>query len=229
MNREGGGAPLVGPLVELTGVAKFYGAKLVFKNVGLRLDRGRLLLLAGHNGAGKSTLLKIIAGVSRPDAGTARLGVQAGRVGYLGHDTFNYPKLTAVENLRFWAALHGRKVDGEGARQALERVGLGAVAEERAGVFSRGMAQRLSLARVFLLEPELALLDEPFTGLDAASRRTLWAEIEAAKARGVGFVLISHAVREDLARADLALLLANRRGAYCGPAEGFPAEEATAC
>ncbi len=209
------------PLLELAGVAKFYGPKLVFRDVSLRVRPGEVWIVAGENGAGKSTLLRIMAGLARADAGLVTHGVEPGGIGLLGHETFVYPHLSALDNLRFWAGLHGRAADDAALQAALARVGLSAAAGEKAGRFSRGMAQRLSLARVLLLAPALLLLDEPGTGLDARSRAMLEAEIAAARERGAGLVWVSHHLTHDLSRADKVLYLKGRRAAYQGDAAGF--------
>jgi heme exporter protein A len=212
-------------VLTLDRVAKFYGDKPVLREVSLALAPGRVLLVAGENGAGKSTLLKVMAGLSRPSAGAVRQGVDQARVAYLGHQTFLYPRLTAVENLRFWARLYGVKggLPGDEASltAALDRVGLAAAAHEEAGTFSRGMAQRLSLARVFLTAPQLIFLDEPGTGLDVRSRAVMRTEIAAARERGASLVWVSHALSEDLGAADEVLLLEKGRVAFHGPAREF--------
>ena len=205
-------------VLTLDRVAKFYGDKPVLREVSLTLAAGQVLLVAGENGAGKSTLLKVMAGLSRPTAGTVTQGVDQARVAYLGHATFLYPRLTALENLGFWARLFGVPGDEAALLAALERVGLAAAAHEEAGTFSRGMAQRLSLARVFLTAPQLIFLDEPGTGLDVRSRDVLRAEIRAARDRGAALVWVSHALSEDLACADLVLSLEKGRVGSFGPA-----------
>lgn len=218
-------------LLRLTKVAKFYGNRLVIKDVSFKAAPGTVTLLAGPNGAGKSTLLKLMAGLSRPSAGSVERGVAEDSLGYLGHQTFIYPELTAFENLAFWARLHGlapERCTEEALLAALDRMELKRFAFERAGGFSRGMAQRLNLARVLLLSPSLLLLDEPGTGLDTRSMAILHREIAAARDRGAGIVWISHSVAEDLVRADHVLAIAEKRVAYSGPAAGY-VPEAVAC
>ncbi len=218
-------------LLRLTKVAKFYGNRLVIKDVSFEAAPGTVTLLAGPNGAGKSTLLKLMAGLSRPSAGSVERGVAEDSLGYLGHQTFIYPELTAFENLAFWARLHGlapERCTEEALLAALDRMELKRFAFERAGGFSRGMAQRLNLARVLLLSPSLLLLDEPGTGLDTRSMAILHREIAAARDRGAGIVWISHSVAEDLVRADHVLAIAEKRVAYSGPAAGY-VPEAVAC
>ncbi|NHZ48835.1 ABC transporter ATP-binding protein [Nitratidesulfovibrio liaohensis] len=218
-------------LLRLTKVAKFYGNRLVIKDVSFEVSPGTVTLLAGPNGAGKSTLLKLMAGLSRPSVGSVERGIADEALGYLGHQTFIYPELTAFENLAFWARLHGlaqERCSEEALLAALERMELKRFAFERAGGFSRGMAQRLNLARVLLLSPSLLLLDEPGTGLDTRSMAILHREIAAARDRGAGIVWISHSVAEDLARADRVLAIADKRVVYSGPAADY-VPEAVAC
>lgn len=219
-------------MLRLENLAKLYGLKVVFKGVSCRFTAGSISLLAGGNGAGKSTLLRIIAGLSRPSAGeVVRDGTGAGgapredgpSLAYLGHATFVYPGLSALENLAFWARAHGLRPSRERLLALLDHVGLAAHAEERAGVFSRGMAQRLNLARVLLLEADLLLLDEPGTGLDVNSMALVRREMLAARERGACVIVVSHDLAGDSPLADRLLLLEGRRLAYDGPPEGLTA------
>ncbi len=126
-------------MLELDRVAKLYGAKVIFKDVSCVLAAGTVSLLVGGNGAGKSTLMRIMAGLSQPSAGgvrPARSGAGGVRLGYLGHATFLYPGLTALENLAFWRTAHGLRLSEAGLRTMLERVGLAAHVHERAGIFA---------------------------------------------------------------------------------------------
>lgn len=191
--------------LRLSGVAKFYGSKLVFKGLDLELERGEVLLVVGPNGSGKSTLLKVMCGLCRPSAGTVQQGYGPDKTGYLAHETFIYPGLSALENLRFWAGLYGWSADEAGLLAVLERMGLKRAAFERAGSFSRGMAQRLSLARVFMREPMLLFLDEPGTGLDLQSREIMLREVGSARHRGASLVWVSHDAASDAERADRVL------------------------
>lgn len=211
-------------LLKLKKVAKIYGNRLIIKDVSCTIEPGTVTLLAGPNGAGKSTLIKIMAGLSEPTAGTVELAVDSDSIGYVGHQTFIYPDLSAIENLSFWSSLHGKKTDEATLLAALDRVELKRFAFERAGCFSRGMAQRLNLARVFLLQPSLILLDEPGTGLDVRSMGILHSEIAAAKERGAGIVWISHSVASDLQRADKVLAIKDKQVEYFGDAQGYTPE-----
>ena len=168
------------PVVELRECSKRFGERLALRRVSLRVEPGETVALVGPNGSGKSTLLRLVAGLARPTAGSARLdGVDAaaappelrGRIGLVAHRALAYRGLTARENLALQARLH-RRPPGDVA-SALERVGLADRADERIDGFSRGMTQRLGLARALLHEPELLLLDEPATGLDLEGQAML--------------------------------------------------------
>lgn len=220
-------------LLRLRDVTRFYGSRLVFANITLEVRAGGVLLLAGPNGAGKSTLLKIMAGLIRPSSGDVLAAPGTGpdkelRIGYLGHQTFLYPELTARENLRFWARLSLLSLPERAFDDMLERVGLNAFAEEKTKGFSRGMAQRLNLARVFLMQPDLLLLDEPGTGLDARSTGILYREITRARQDGAGIVWISHHLADDMQRADAVALLEARTLAFHGTVDAFLARQNSA-
>jgi heme ABC exporter ATP-binding subunit CcmA len=170
----------VSPAVRCGGLERRFGDRRALAGVDLELRDGEVMLLTGPNGAGKTTLLRILATVLKPTAGSAEVGghplpkeANAARaaVGYAGHEALVYPALTARENLELYAALHGTPERAVG--EALERVGLAARATTRASELSRGMRQRLSLARATLHGPALLLLDEPTTGLDEDGRGVL--------------------------------------------------------
>lgn len=208
-------------LVSLSGVGHFFGQRLVFRQVSLDVAPGEVLLVLGPNGAGKSTLLQIVAGLLTPGSGEVAWNLEHGEIGYLGHGTCVYPFLSASENLLFWARMHGMTPSGSEIVAVLDRVGLKAAALERAGTFSRGMAQRLSLARVLLLNSRMLLLDEPATGLDTASRTILDREIGQAKARGAAVIWVSHDARRDARLADRVLVLQGKQQAFLGAADNY--------
>ncbi|AMK12352.1 ABC transporter ATP-binding protein [Pseudodesulfovibrio indicus] len=213
-------------LLTVRRAAKFFGNKLVFKEVSCEVLPGRIMLVAGPNGAGKSTLMRIMAGLAKPSAGEVVLHADPAKCAYLGHATFIYPGLSALENLKFWGSMYGLSPTRDQLMELLRRVGLERAAEEKAGSFSRGMAQRLNLARIYQADPELIFLDEPGTGLDPASLGRLRTEITGLRDRGVSVVWISHHVAEDSALADTVLALGGRRVEYFGPASGFTPEGA---
>jgi len=219
-----GGDPQSGDvLLQASGVGKFFGSRLVLRDVSVTARAGEALLVVGGNGAGKTTLLKIMAGLCRPSAGSVELRVAPEACAYLGHATFLYPRLSAIANLTFWGRMYGLSPCRADIDAVLDRVGLSRVGDEPAGTFSRGMAQRLNLARVFLIDPKLVFLDEPGTGLDPASQELLRREIEILKASGAAIVWVSHHLTADLPFAERVLFLKDTRVAYSGEAARFDA------
>ena len=172
---------LPGPAVELKRVSKLYGSFVALREVSLRLTAGASAVLLGENGAGKSTLLKVISGLTAPSYGTVEIfgeppQEQRGRISTMGHATMLYDDLTGMENLIYFAGLNdmGGRVELEHfAAEALRAVNLDAANPRRVGEYSQGMRQRASLARALLAQPELLLLDEPFSNLDVGSAHSM--------------------------------------------------------
>lgn len=208
-------------MLRLDGIGKAYGGRQILKDLSLRVAAGTLTLVTGPNGAGKSTLLHIIAGLIRPDSGTVTRDAPAGKTGFLGHETLLYPNLSALENLAFWSALHAISADETVFMEALDHMKLAPFADDAASGFSRGMAQRLSLARLLLLSPSLVLLDEPLTGLDAESAQLVRAKLLRLRETGAALVWVSHDPERDAGPANAVLRLASG-GSYeyetCGGA-----------
>jgi heme exporter protein A len=209
--------------VELEGLGRSYGERVVLRDVTLTLERGRTLLVLGPNGAGKSTLLRILATLLRPHAGRARvLGRELpregwavrGRLGLLAHDPLLYRDLSGRENLRYHARLFG--VPEARVGELLERVGMAARSDEPVRTLSRGMAQRLAVCRAVLHEPELLLLDEPLANLDPAAADLV--EPLIGRASGTTRVLTSHDPAGALPDADEVLGLRDGRAALLAPA-----------
>ncbi len=219
------------PALELDGVERRYGERMALAGVSVRLEAGATLAVLGSNGAGKTTLLRVLAMLLRPHAGVARvLGhdlpgeawkARSG-VGYLGHDPLLYRELTGRENLRYHARLHG--VAAERVEERLRAVGLERRADEPVRELSKGMVQRLAVARATLHNPELLLLDEPRANLDPAAAEAL--EPLIGRASGKARVLVTHDVEGGLAEADVALGLRGGRQAFCRPAREVDAAAA---
>ena len=182
-------------------VSRHFGRRRAVSRVSFVAARGTIIGLLGPNGAGKSTLLAMLATLLRPSAGSIQYGrLQAtdappelrARIGVLGHDLFLYPELTARENLAFFAALYGQHDAEQTARAALERAGLADRGDDPVAGFSRGMRQRVALERALIHNPRLALLDEPFTGLDEASTMALVSRLRGLRESGAAIVLATH-------------------------------------
>jgi heme exporter protein A len=147
-------------------LAKRFGDRRVFNGIDVDVEAGGFLLVTGPNGSGKTTLLRILARLAAPSAGTLELPSRE-LIGYVGHDPLVYRELTPLENLTLFGRLYRVRERGERIGMLLERFGLWEVRHERVSTFSRGMQQRLGLARVLLPEPALLVLDEPTNALDA--------------------------------------------------------------
>jgi heme ABC exporter ATP-binding subunit CcmA len=199
--------------VDLVGVTRLFGAVPALVRADLRVERGETVVLRGPNGAGKTTLLRIVATSLSPTyGGGAVLGHDLVRERHpirhrtelLTHRTRLYDDLTAHENLRFWCRL--LELEEAGIDAALDRVGLLEVAGERVRGFSQGMRQRLAIARTQLRRPELLLLDEPYTGLDAEARHAVDDLVrEGARQGRTTIVATHHPVPEGLAHRTLHL------------------------
>ncbi len=202
-------------MIEVDGLAKYFGRFSALRDLCLKVQRGQFIALFGRNGAGKTTFLRILAGLSRPSTGTVRIGegrplsavAARGAMGYLSHNTALYADLTALENLRFAARLHGMSIDDEGLEERIERVGLAGRSGEPVRNYSRGMQQRLAIARAFLHDPEILLLDEPFTGLDQAGTEFLKEYLSGAHARGKTCLMAIHDVPLGYELADRMLVI----------------------
>ncbi|MEX0691186.1 MAG: ABC transporter ATP-binding protein [Gemmatimonadales bacterium] len=179
------------PRLAAAGITRRYGYRTVLRDLSLTLCTGDVVVLLGPNGAGKTTLLRVLAGLLRPHAGSV---ARHAPVGFVAHEAMVYDALSARENLRFFARLHG--VAADVVDGLLQRLGLADRATDRAGTFSRGMLQRLSIARALLPDPGVLLLDEPFTGLDRASTAVVRDLLTELKARGTAMLVVSHRPEE---------------------------------
>jgi heme exporter protein A len=187
-------------------LGKRYGEKRVLRGIDLELPRGGFLAVTGPNGSGKTTLLRICAGLAQPTEGTIERSAGRGQVGYLGHEPLVYRELTALENLELYGRLYRVPERRERTGMLLERFGLWEARHERVASYSRGMTQRLALCRVLLHEPELLVLDEPYSALDEAGAELL--DSQLAELRGERTFLVSThdpARIEPLASGGLAL------------------------
>jgi heme exporter protein A len=210
--------------VEVEGLWKFFGDYPALRDIGLKAAPGACLALIGRNGAGKTTLLRILAGFSRPARGQVRIfgtgpreTATRRRIGFIGHGIAVYDELSALENLELFARLYHLPDPARAARAWLERTGLERVANGLVREFSRGMRQRLAVARAFLHEPSVLLLDEPFTALDDKAIAVLQGLLREALAEGKTIVLSTHQLREALELASHIALLTRGQVAFHGP------------
>jgi len=200
---------------------RHFGPVRALRGVELDVARGSTVAVFGSNGAGKTTLLRVLAGLLRPTSGEASLlGVRLPgdarlrrRIGVLGHDSFIYGDLSGAENLKYYARLY-QVHDRRRVEALLSDLGLRDAADRTARTYSRGMLQRLSLARAILHEPELLLLDEPFTGLDPIGSRLLQDSLARLRTEGVTVFLTTHDFDRGLAAADSAVMLHRGRVAW---------------
>jgi heme exporter protein A len=209
------------PAIELRGLVRHFGERTALRQVSVSVAAGATLAVLGQNGAGKSTLLRILATLLRPHAGEVRvLGERLprggyavrGQIGLLAHEPLLYRDLNGRENLRYHARLHG--VPSERVEEVLRAVAMADRADEPVRTLSRGMVQRLAVARAVLHRPALLLLDEPRANLDPAASELV--EPLIGRAAGPTRVLTSHDPRAALAEADLVLGLKNGRPRFVG-------------
>jgi ABC-type multidrug transport system ATPase subunit len=166
-------------VISARGLGRSFGTKRVLRDLDLDVAARDLLVVTGPNGSGKSTLLALCAGLLVPTAGELEVEVDRSRIGYLAHEPLVYRELTALENLDLYGRLYRVPERRERIGMLLERYGLWGARRERVATFSRGMQQRLALCRALLHEPELVLLDEPYSGLDEEGAELLDAELAA--------------------------------------------------
>jgi heme ABC exporter ATP-binding subunit CcmA len=209
--------------VDCAGVWKFYGDFPALRDISFHVPEGQCLALIGRNGAGKTTLLRILAGFSRAGRGETKIlgsspretGARR-RIGFLGHGIAIYDELSAIENLRLFGKLYGLANPDDAARRWLERTGLERVRDGLVREFSRGMRQRLAVARALLHDPSVLLLDEPFTALDDRAIAVLQSVLREALAQGRTVVMSTHQLREALELATHVALINRGRLAFHG-------------
>ncbi len=209
--------------LEIDSVWKYFGDYPALRDVKFEVAPGSVVALLGRNGAGKTTLLRILAGLSKPSKGSVKIhGSEVRheptrrRIGVLGHGISLYDELTATENLVLFGRLYGLDNPAKRAHQWLERTGLERVRDGLVREFSRGMRQRLAVARTFLHDPEVLLFDEPFTSLDDKAIAVLQSLIKEAQHRGCTVVMSTHQLREAIELATHVVLIRKGQLAYSG-------------
>ncbi|ELY45938.1 MULTISPECIES: ABC transporter ATP-binding protein [Natronorubrum] len=202
--------------VSVSGVSKRFGTQIGVDDVSFELPQGDTAVIVGANGAGKTTLIRLLASLARPTSGQIEIASEPlfdgdanvrSRIGLLSHETMLYDELTARENLRLHARLHG--VDDAVCNDLLETVGLADRGSERVGGFSHGMSKRVSLARVLVHDPDLLLFDEPYTGLDQTSLQRVATVLEELEDRTV--LAATHDLERGFDLADRFLFMNDGR------------------
>lgn len=208
------------PAVLVRNLRKTYGPVEALSGLDLRIEQGIFLTIFGPNGAGKTTLMKVLSTLTRPTEGSVLVGGKdvvreaatvRKRVGVISHNTYLYAQLSGLENLEFYARMY-RLPDGrKRALALLSKMDLTKRMHDRVGTYSRGMQQRLSVARALLHDPELLLLDEPYTGLDQHASRVLSEVLEGLRNGTRTVIMTTHNLQEGLAGCDRAAIMVEGR------------------
>lgn len=224
-------------MIKVRSLTKSFGPRTALAGVALSVGAGESVTLVGPNGAGKTTLLRILATLTRPTSGTvhiagmdlARSGEEVRRkIGFLSHRTLLYDDLTAEQNLRFYARMYDLDDGPARTRGLLEQVGLTARRNDLVRTFSRGMQQRLAVARAVLHRPQVLLLDEPYTGLDPQAAQVLTDLLANLVGEGCTVLLTTHNLAQGLAVSQRVVVLARGRVVHDAPwTEMDPATFAT--
>jgi heme exporter protein A len=213
------------PALQATGISKTYGHFPALKSIDVSVSQGVSVTLFGRNGAGKTTFLKIAATLAKPSAGKLSIhgldikeeAEQARRyIGFLSHNTYVYRDLSPRENLAFFSKLYGLRHTKEEIDALIGRVGLSRRRNDTVRSFSRGLLQRVGLARVMLHNPRVLLLDEPYTGLDAGAVETLNELLDEAVSEGRTVILTTHDLELGLRAASEVHIIDRGRIVYSG-------------
>lgn len=195
--------------VVVNNITRRFGRRTALSGISFALEPRECLAIFGPNGAGKTTLLKIVAGLLVPNTGSVSPSGLAARsaVGLISHQTMLYPDLTALENVEFAARLYGVPDPRAAARSSLAALEVEDRADTLVRQLSRGLQQRVSIARSFVHRPSIVLLDEPFTGLDAHGARVLTDALVGLRDAGAALILVTHNIDEGLALATWVAIL----------------------
>ena len=211
--------------IEIQGLTKSFSNKLALNGLDLEVSQGESVVIFGPNGAGKTTLIKVLATIMNPTSGTVLVdGLNVkhnaeeirGRIGVVTHRTFLYSNLTAYENLEFYSRMYDVSGRKKRIHEVVAMVGMTSRLYDRVGTLSRGMQQRLSIARSLLHKPAIMLLDEPETGLDQQAIPMLWNALETEGERKRTIILTTHNLERGLEMGDRLLILNKGKIVYQG-------------
>lgn len=211
--------------IEIQGLTKSFGDHLALRGLDLKVMRGESVVIFGPNGAGKTTLIKVLATIMRPSSGKILInGLNLGdnaedirrRIGIVTHQTFLYSNLTAYENMEFYGRMFDVPRQKERIHEVVAMVGMTPRLYDRIGTLSRGMQQRLSIARCLLHKPSIILLDEPETGLDQQAISLLWGLLQAEGEEKRSIILTTHNLERGLELCDRLLILVQGKIAFEG-------------
>jgi heme exporter protein A len=218
------------PAIEVRRLVKSFGHQTALRGVDLEVAEGEFLTLFGPNGAGKTTLIRCVSSLTRPSAGTVRLRGQdlskaatslRRHIGLISHNPLLYGDLTAEENLRFFARMYDLADAEARIDAALQQVGLLARRRDPVRDYSRGMVQRLAIARAILHDPSIMLLDEPYTGLDLQAADMLRSVLQDLAASNRTVILTTHNLEQGLEMCDRAAILHRGKIAWQGMSMGL--------
>jgi heme exporter protein A len=207
-------------IIEVKGLVKKFGFKTVLRKVDLSLEKGDFLALFGHNGAGKTTLIRILCSLMRPTSGEIRIAgldpldereALCKTIGVISHRTFLYENLSAFENLRFYGKMYDVRNLMDRIEALLELVGLSEYRNDPVNTFSRGMQQRLSVARAIIHDPQILFLDEPYTGLDQHGAEDLKKLLKRFRNQGKTILMTSHNIDRGLELCNQVAILKSGR------------------
>jgi heme exporter protein A len=209
--------------IDIQGLTKIFGARLALRGIDLKVKHQEFLAILGPNGAGKTTLIKVLATIMNPSSGKVIIdGLNLKdnaleihrRIGVVTHQTFLYSTLTAYENLEFYGRMYDVASRKERILEVVEMMGMTSRLHDRVDTFSRGMQQRLSIARALLHKPSIMLLDEPETGLDQQATAMLWKTLQSNSGEKPTIMMITHNLERGLELCNRHIILAKGKIVY---------------
>ncbi len=212
---------------------KSFGRKKALREINLAVTKGSFYVIFGPNGAGKTTLLKIVSSILKPDSGNVRIfgrdivhdaGIRR-QIGLVSHNSYLYENLTVLENLKFYGRLYGVKELGGKLDEVVNEFDLGDFCEKFVKTLSRGMKQRTSIARAVIQNPEILLLDEPYSGLDPSALQKFTGYLERVHSEGMTAVMTTHNIPLGYAMADSVSIVKNGRFSFTGEKAGVALKE----